>query len=348
MDITQRAVLYVGYVCNANCDFCYYKYVKKKKWKNLALAKLEALIYKNLFGNNRVDITGGEPTIYPHILELVQFCKKIGLRPSIITNGIALADEKKVLDLKQAGVFDYLLSVHGLGKIHDELVGISNATIIQQNAIKNLTKNKIPIRINVTVTKHNASQLLSIAKYAVKINARVVNFICFNPFSDWTKFNRIEFQEKHSIIAPNLKKAINFLTKNKVESNLRYFPFCTLKGVEDHQYNFSQMPYDSHEWDFLSYFQNLRYFLSFLLDRFFFKNYKKSPKKYSSKQAFFLTKKMGYKKSIKCKGCALTSICDGLTRQYSRCFGDYELHPYNGEKIKDPTFFIKKQFKIKD
>lgn len=348
MNITRRAVLYVGYVCNANCKFCYYRYVKRKKWKNLALAKLEALIYRKLFGNNAVDITGGEPTIYPQILDLVKFCKKIGLRPSIITNGISLSNEKKVSDLKKAGVFDFLISVHGLNGIHNELVDFPNAFKLQKKAINFLDKNNIPLRINVTITKLNAFQLPEIARYASKIHARVVNFICFNPFSDWNKFNKIKFQEKHSVVASYIQKAIKILDKNKVESNLRYFPFCIVKGFENHQYNFAQMPYDSHEWDFLSYFQNLKYVFSFLLDRFLFKQYKKSSLKYSLKQAFFLTKKMGYKKSKKCNNCALTKICDGLTKQYFNSFGDCELKPYKGEIIKDPTFFIKKQFKIKD
>ncbi|VVB82682.1 7,8-dihydro-6-hydroxymethylpterin dimethyltransferase [uncultured archaeon] len=340
MELTKRAVLYVGYICNANCQFCYYKHTKKKKWKNLALAKLEAFIYRKLFGNTRVDITGGEPTIYPHILELVRFCKKIGLRPTLITNGLALINQKKVLDLKKAGVFDYLVSIHGLGEIYNKIVGIPNAAKTQQNAIKNLVQNDIPFRINITVTNLNKKQLPDIAKYASKINAKVVNFICFNPFSSWENFKKIDFQEKHSVAVFYIRKAIKILDKNRIESNLRYFPFCCLKGLEEHQYNFPQLSYDSHEWDFMSWFRNPRYFFPSLFRR-------NLPRFYYN-QAHSITKKLYYQCSDKCKECALTNICDGLTKQYFNSFGNSELEPYKGELIKNPITFIKKQFKVND
>ncbi len=343
MKITTRAVLYVGYGCNLNCRFCYYHFSNKKIWKNIFLAKIEALIYRGIFGNDRVDITGGEPTIYPYILELVRFCKKIGLRPSIITNGIALADEKKVFSLKKAGIFDFIISVHGLGRTYDQIVCSPKASEIQQMGIKNLVNNNIPIRINVTLNKFNTTQLLNIAKYAVKINADVVNFICFNPFGDWSYFREIEFQERHSVMVPYLQKAIKILEKEGIESNIRYFPFCFLKGLESHQYNFSQLPYDSHEWDFMSWKKNFKTFPPFL-----FKRDKRKLSNYYQMEANSCIKGLNYHKTLKCQECALTNICDGLNRQYYNRFGDEELEPYKGELIKDPTTFIKKQFKIND
>ncbi len=349
MKLTRRAVIYIGYACNLNCRFCYYKYKTKKRWKPLSLVKFEAFIYRYVFGNIKVDITGGEPTIYPHIIEFVKYCKAIGLRPTLITNGIVLANKKKVKKLKSAGVFDYLISVHGIGKVYDYLVDLPNAFKAQKKGIENLITEGINIRVNVTINNLNTPQLPKIAEYAIKKNVKVVNFICFNPFYEWEKIYGIDFQEKHSIIAPYLVKAIKKLGRHKIEANVRYYPICFLKGLEKHQYNYSQLPYDSHEWDFMSWFKRKspRYNLFFFFNKFRLRKYHQAPKKYYMEQSL-IVKKRNYKKEKKCLNCSLTTICDGPTKQYYHRFGDSEMRPYKGEKITDPTHFIKKQFKVKD
>ena len=349
MKITKRAVLYIGYSCNIGCKFCYYRHKTNKNWKNIKLAKTEASIYRKFFDNKRVDITGGEPTIYPKIDELVRHCKKNGLRPSIITNGIILSKEKKVIELKKAGVFDYLLSVHGLDEVYDYIVDLKRGFELQKKAAKNLNKHSIPFRVNVTITKFNTPQLLDISKYAKKINAKVVNFICFNPFYEWKNISGIDFQEKHIIIASQLKKALGYLRENNIEANVRYFPFCLLKQYEEHQFNYLQLPYDSHEWDFMSWLIKIhpKYQGLYLFKRLILNDKNQAPRKIYSDLALAAIAK-NYRKEQKCNECSMKYICDGLTKQYFDRFGDLELKPYAGETIKDPTYYIKKQYKIID
>lgn len=43
-------------------------------------------IFVEEYGCNSIDIQGGEPTIYPHIFELIEYCVSIGLKPTLITN----------------------------------------------------------------------------------------------------------------------------------------------------------------------------------------------------------------------------------------------------------------------
>jgi len=349
MKITKRAVLYIGYSCNIRCRFCYYRHKIKKNWKNLKFAKAEASVYRKFFDNTRVDITGGEPTVYPKIEKLAQHCKAIGLRPSIITNGIILSKEKKVIELQKAGVFDYLISVHGLDEVYDYLVDHKRGFELQKKAVKNLNKHNIPFRINVTITKFNTPQLLDISKYAKEINAKIVNFICFNPFYEWENISGIDFQEKHSIIAITLRKALDYLKKNKIETNVRYFPFCLLKQYEEHQFNYPQLPYDSHEWDFMSWLKrvNPKYQVVSLFKKLILNNKKQMPGEIYSNFAFAVTAK-NYRKKHKCENCSMVGVCDGLTKQYFNRFSDLELKPYDGNIIKDPTHYIKKQYKILD
>ena len=76
-------------------------------------------------------------------------------------------------------------------------------------------------------------------------------------------------------------------------------------------------------------------------------NKRQAPEKIYSDLAFTAIAK-NYKRKQKCKECSMKYICDGLTKQYYDRFSDLELKPYCGELIKDPTYYIKKQYKIID
>ena len=70
---------------------------------------------------------------------------------------------------------------------------------------------------------------------------------------------------------------------------------------------------------------------------------KNFPKKDIIHRAVISAKLMKYTvKSKKCKKCKYYLICDGLWKKYAQIYGDNEIIPKKGKKIKDPTFFLKK------
>lgn len=334
LKITKRAVLYVGFHCNAKCKFCYYRYMKGKKWKPLDELKKEAKIFRFFYKNSFVDITGGEPTIYPYIFELVEYCNQIGLKPTIITNSFVLANKEICRKFKESGINDFLVSIYGIGKSAEEITEVKDADKKQQQALDNLSALQIPFRINVTVHKLTTKQLPLIAELAVRKKCKVLNMIIFNPFYEWDKFTEIDFQEKYTKMAPFIKNAIKIIEQNNGEANVRYIPFCILKGFEKNVYDFMQLSYDQHEWDFNSWGNN------FLI------NPKESWYEKEAKRRRVYDCK--YKKSEQCKQCSLDYICDGFHNQYASSFGLSEMEPYKSTKeIKDPKYFIKKQKKQK-
>jgi hypothetical protein len=52
--------------------------------------------------------------------------------------------------------------------------------------------------------KDNLAELEAIASLAGEKGARVVNFLTFNPYFEWTADPEISFQARHSEIAPYL------------------------------------------------------------------------------------------------------------------------------------------------
>ncbi len=261
-DITKRGVIWLGQTCNLRCFFCYFTDKIRDKdhpehaFMSLEKAKKICYTLRTVYGNTAIDIQGGEPTIYPEIFELIKYCCDIGLEPTLITNGIVLASEDKCKKFKDAGVKDFLLSVHGLGKTYDKVVGLDGGSKKQMKALYNLQKLDIPFRLNCTMTKDVVDEIENVATLSIETGALVVNFIAFNPFADQQGENgrSTENVPNYSKIKNHLSIAIDRLEEAGIETNVRYLPMCMAeKRHLKNFYNFQQLSYDPHEWDYNSW-----------------------------------------------------------------------------------------------
>jgi len=95
--------------CNLNCYGCYRKNIKDSD-KPMEQVKHELDVFQSLRKTDCISIAGGEPLLYPSIVELVAEIKSRGLKPIINSNGIALTKEL-LHDLKKAGVFGFTFHI---------------------------------------------------------------------------------------------------------------------------------------------------------------------------------------------------------------------------------------------
>ena len=106
--ITRRGILWLGQTCNLHCHFCYFlDRIEDERHPEHAFMSLEKAkeICRTLvehYGNNSIDIQGGEPTLYPKIYDLVAYCAEIGLSPTIITNAQVLSNRAVVTRFRNA------------------------------------------------------------------------------------------------------------------------------------------------------------------------------------------------------------------------------------------------------
>jgi MoaA/NifB/PqqE/SkfB family radical SAM enzyme len=259
--LTKRAVLWLGQTCNLRCYFCYFlnriEDAEHPEHPFMTLDKAKQICHtlRYFYGNTAIDIQGGEPTIHPDILELIRYCHEIGLYPTLITNGLVLAKKEKLQQFKDAGIRDFLVSLHGIGEIHDEVVCRKGAYEKIIAAIENMVELGVPFRFNCTMSKPVVSILPEIARKAVHYGANAVNFIAFNPFEDQeTGIRTHDNVARYSDIKPKLEEAMDILEAAGIECNVRYLPLCMAE--ERHRknfYNFQQLPYDHHEWDYQSW-----------------------------------------------------------------------------------------------
>jgi MoaA/NifB/PqqE/SkfB family radical SAM enzyme len=334
--ITRRGVLWLGLACDVRCKFCYDELVasREKAWMPATEAIQVLDKFRHFYGNEYVDFMGGEPTLHPRVLEIVAHAARIGLRPTLITHGMHLADPVRARSLAEAGIHDVLMSVHGIGDTVREIHGRGRQNFDRQvAAMDNLRDLGVPLRFNVTMVRDNIEQLVDIAELAGTVGARVVNFLTFNPYFEWAAQPQIPFQAKHSEIAPHLAAAIDRCAELGVEANVRYMPPCQLKGREEHVYTGYQLPYDPHEWDYNSWYDTGHRgtpTAGWYLDA-------------SRRQQ----QRHQYVHVPACDDCALRSVCDGFHAQYVARWGGGEAKPYDGQVVTDPRHHIMRQRKLR-
>jgi MoaA/NifB/PqqE/SkfB family radical SAM enzyme len=260
--LTRRGVMWLGQTCNLRCHFCYCldrienpNHIEHA-FMTLEKAKEICRTLREEYGNSAIDIQGGEPTLFSGIYELVAYCKEIGLYPTLITNALVLAKKEKCVRFQEAGIRDFLVSVQGLGAQHDMAVGLEGAHEKQMIALRNLQEVGIPFRFNCVMSRSAIPQLPAIATLAIELGANGINFLTFNPFEDQLAAGVRTDRNvpRYSEVSASLNEALDRLDAAGVECNVRYFPMCLVDARHRKSiYNFKQLPYDHHEWDYASW-----------------------------------------------------------------------------------------------
>ena len=259
--LSRRGIIWLGQTCNLHCEFCYFiDRVHDRTHAEHAFMPLEKAreICRTLvevYGNTAIDIEGGEPTLYPEIFELLRYCNEIGLRPTLITNGLVLDSIERCRRYREAGINDFKISIHGLGAVHDGLVGRAGAHARQMRALRNLQETGIPFRFNVVLTPMVVPQIPDIARLALATGALCVNWLGFNPHEDQEhRPERFRLIPRFTELRPPLTEAMDILEQAYIETNVRYVPHCAVE--ERHRknvYHFQQLFYDHREWDWASW-----------------------------------------------------------------------------------------------
>lgn len=86
--------------CNKSCDYCVVK-----QWRNnpaypdkITAEDVIAFLAKEARAGDIVELTGGEPTLFPNLNNLLDFCKELRLKVIMRTNGLNLGEWRKEYD----------------------------------------------------------------------------------------------------------------------------------------------------------------------------------------------------------------------------------------------------------
>jgi organic radical activating enzyme len=95
--------------CNLRCEGCY-RDPHGHGHKTLEDVRADLEVFKKLRKSDCMSIAGGDPLVYPQIVELVNMINAMGWKPVINTNGLALK-EPLLKELKKAGVFGFTFHI---------------------------------------------------------------------------------------------------------------------------------------------------------------------------------------------------------------------------------------------
>ena len=131
--------LYLTYKCNDNCIFCY-DGTSRKTAPDLLLKEAKKTIVKmRNEGKKTISLGGSEPTIYPHILELTDFIKNLGLKFRMASNLKRCSDKNFAKILTENGLYEVYTSLHGdTAELHDKITRVKGSFEARTQGIKNL------------------------------------------------------------------------------------------------------------------------------------------------------------------------------------------------------------------
>lgn len=170
-----RCELILTTACNFKCPYCRPLRSECQGTISLGDAKEALRLWAN-DGLRNVRFSGGEPTLYPHLPDLVSYCREKGVRRiAVSTNGSAsLAVYERLL---RAGVNDFSVSLDACcsDDVQRMSGGRASLDVIEQS-IRFLAQNSY-VTVGVVLTSENEGHVLDTVSYARSLGVHDVRVI---------------------------------------------------------------------------------------------------------------------------------------------------------------------------
>ncbi|MBI5869928.1 MAG: radical SAM protein [Actinobacteria bacterium] len=162
--------------CNLKCVHCYTDSEAKKYENELSTEEGKALIDDlAAFQIPALLFSGGEPLMRKDLFELVGHAVKLGIRPTLSTNGTLITRDvaQRIKDLG----FTYVgISLDGIGEINDTFRGKVGAFDKAMEGFRNCKAVEQRVGLRLTLTRHNYKDLHRIFDF---IEAENIDRACF-------------------------------------------------------------------------------------------------------------------------------------------------------------------------
>src|ERR1700691_2958834 len=181
IDLTNR--------CNMMCDPCFMDanqvgFVHELSWEEIKTLLDNAISIKPR-RQLSVQFSGGEPTLSPHFLDTIRYCRKLGYQSvQAATNGIEFAKRPEFAkQAAEAGLRYAYLQFDGIGNAANSHRAVGNLFDVKLRAIENLYSNGVDIVPVITIINGvNNEQVGAVIKFALD-NPKKISFLSFQPVS---------------------------------------------------------------------------------------------------------------------------------------------------------------------
>lgn len=167
--------------CNLKCKHCY----GVSKNDELSIARIENIISEisetlNIWNFavpviKSINFTGGEPLLYNHLFELIEYCNKEGFRIAILTNGTLI--NRSIASLIRKLSISYVqISIDDINERHDFIRGIKNSFNKSVGGAKLLIDEGVPVNLSCTISRLNVERIEELLNFALSIGVSTIRF----------------------------------------------------------------------------------------------------------------------------------------------------------------------------
>lgn len=307
----QDKLLYfnISYDCNNNCVFCAAGSKRSRaNRKDLNASQISGALDKcNVGLGDVVVINGGEPTVHPEIISILEDASSRGAFIYLFSNGLKFSEMDFAYSIAEAGVNRVAVPIYSyIPRIHDLLTRHKGSFEYTMKGIDNLfsirEQNRYPLEIELKTLAStvNIGHLPDIVRMVVR------RF----PLTDYFLFSSMYvsdavFSSMHKIVprlsrcSSVLRQSIDIAVAGRIDACLYYIPLCILK---DQKY---------------AIFCNKDRYRSDKDPDFYFDSGVPHGIQLDNNSA----------KGEKCPRCSFDSHCDGIWRSYAQEFGFDDLCP---------------------
>ncbi len=123
--------------CNFHCQYCYVNQGTPPAGELTPEEIKDTLRQARDMGAKKIIVLGGEPMIYPRIMEMLAYIRELGMSAEMFTNGTQMTAEA-ALQLHALGIHVVLKMNSFVPEVQDQLAGMKGAYQIIQKAYANL------------------------------------------------------------------------------------------------------------------------------------------------------------------------------------------------------------------
>jgi len=296
----MRAYIDATTSCNNCCRFCKV-HVSNPGTASKALDAIEyELLEARATGLSFVVFSGGEVTTRPDLVSLIKMARGFGFTDiQLQTNGRHFADPKNCDSVIEAGVTEFLISIHGFDADthdwHTRQPGSYSQTVM---GIRNLVNKGAVVLTNTVITKRNYTHLANIVRLVASLGVSTIQLAYLHLVGTAAiRADELLVRKKH--VSTYVCRALDEETSSRTYKMVEAIPYCLLPGHEQ-----------------------------FCADLYATTTYLRQNKEFGA-----YDKSIVRAKGPRCKECNLDEICYGPWKEYPDLFGWDEFVPVSGFSV---------------
>lgn len=180
----MRAIL-LGFDCNNRCGFCAQGALRERIAER-SVDELRGEVIQHAKAGEMVAFVGGEPTLSPHLCDLVRLARSTGASGVLVqTNARRFAAGDDLAQLVDAGLSSLDVSLVGSTAVmHDFHTGVEGSFAETIAGLREAKRRSVPVGITIVITRSNFRNLAEMARLARDVGARAIHLSLARPLGN--------------------------------------------------------------------------------------------------------------------------------------------------------------------